>query len=167
MARAPSPSIYILHAEKEKIPGIKILPMTAGDLDEVLAIERQSFPIPWTRAQFERELENPVSFTYTVRARRDGGERLAAYTVFWVVYGEAHILNIAVHPELRRMGLATWLLGKILDEMRGKRAFEVFLEVRRSNRAAINLYKKFGFREAFERKKYYGDEDAIVMALDL
>jgi len=154
-----------LHATKKDISGLSIQPMTAGDLEEVLAIERRSFPIPWTRAQFERELENPVSSAYTVRVLHGDEDLLAAYTVFWIVYGEAHILDIAVRPELRRTGIATWLLEWVLREMRAKQVFEVFLEVRKSNRAAIDLYKKFGFTEAYERKNYYGDEDAIVMTL--
>jgi len=141
--------------------------MTSADLDEVIDIERRSFPLPWSRPLFERELENPVSFSYVVKAREDDTERVVAYIVFWVVYGEAHILDIAVHPEMRRRGVASFLLGWALDRMREAEVMGVFLEVRKSNRAAIELYRKFGFRESYERKNYYGDEDAIVMTLTL
>jgi ribosomal-protein-alanine N-acetyltransferase len=137
--------------------------MAGEDLDAVLAIEAASFKKPWTRAQFESELRNPVSSALTLRL--DGA--LAAYMVFWTVHGEAHILNIAVRPDLRRMGMASELIGYALDVMRKRAVFEVFLEVRRSNDAAIELYGRFGFREAFERRNYYGDEDAIVMALEM
>lgn len=141
--------------------------MTAEDLDEVLMIERLSFPNPWTRAQFESELKNPVSFAYTLKEapRRGGNPRVSAYIVYWIVQGEAHILNIAVAPEQRRKGLATWILETTLDFMRKNLVFEVFLEVRKSNAAALRLYRKLGFKETFERKNYYGDEDAIVMVL--
>ncbi len=139
--------------------------MTDEDLDEVLKIERDSFPKPWTRDQFESELRNPVSSAYTLNVTEGYRERLGAYIVFWVVHGEAHILNIAVNPQLRDRGLATMLLDAALEHMRRNMVYEVFLEVRKSNMAAISLYRKFGFRESFIRKNYYGDEDAIVMTL--
>ncbi|HXI10777.1 MAG TPA: ribosomal protein S18-alanine N-acetyltransferase [Thermodesulfobacteriota bacterium] len=139
--------------------------MSAKDLDEVLEIERQSFPKPWTRGMFESELKNPVSFSTVLRADSGGEQKLVAYMVYWVVHGEAHILNIAVDPGLRRRGAAELLLGASLEQMRRNQVYEVFLEVRRSNVAARNLYAYFGFRESFERKNYYGDEDAIVMTL--
>jgi len=138
--------------------------MTAKDLDEVLEIERQSFPRPWTRAMFESELKNPVSFMTVLKTDSGGQSRLAAYIVYWVVHGEAHILNIAVDPAQRRRGSAELLLATALEQMRRNLVFEVFLEVRRSNTAARKLYENFGFVESFVRKNYYGDEDAIVMA---
>lgn len=139
--------------------------MAAKDLDEVLEIEMQSFPKPWTRSMFESELKNPVSFAIVLNAESGGKVVLAAYIVYWVVHGEAHILNIAVAPGFRRRGAAELLLGTVLEQMRRNLVFEVFLEVRRSNEAARKLYGNFGFRESFERKNYYGDEDAIVMTL--
>lgn len=137
--------------------------MTADDVDEVLAIERASFPNPWSRVMFENELRNPVSFAYTLNAEQGGRTRVAGYVVFWVVQGEAHILDIAVAPEVRKRGLGETLLDSTLDIMRSNGVVDVFLEVRKSNAPARALYGKFGFREAFERKNYYGDEDAIVM----
>lgn len=139
--------------------------MAAKDLDEVLEIERQSFPKPWTRSMFESELKNPVSSSIVLNAESGGKVMLVAYMVFWVVHGEAHILNIAVAQGFRRRGAAELLLGTALEQMRRNLVFEVFLEVRRSNEAARRLYGNFGFRESFERKNYYGDEDAIVMTL--
>ena len=142
--------------------------MEAGDLDEVLEIEQASFPRPWTRAMFEGEIRNPVSFSYTLKVRpQDGKEEIGGYVVLWVVHGEAHILNIAVNLKYRGRGIATRLMELMLELMKRNLVYEVFLEVRVSNTAARNLYKRFGFRESFVRKKYYGDEDAIVMVLDL
>jgi len=142
--------------------------MEAGDLDEVLEIEQASFPRPWTRGMFESELRNPVSFSYTLKVRpQDGKEEIGGYVVLWVVHGEAHILNIAVNPKYRGRGIATRLMQLMLELMKRNLVYEVFLEVRVSNTAARDLYKRFGFRESFIRKKYYGDEDAIVMVLDL
>lgn len=140
--------------------------MAPEDLDEVLKIEAASFPKPWTRNQFESELRNPISSAFILRLDKES-RALVGYTVFWVVHGEAHILNIAIHPEYRGRGLAKCLLRAVLDVMKRRMVYEVFLEVRVSNKTAISLYKRFGFREAFIRKKYYGDEDAIVMTLEL
>lgn len=139
--------------------------MVAGDLEELIVIERASFPNPWSCGQFESELKNPVSVALVARAPYEGGETLAGYIIYWTVHGEAHILNIAVNPLLRRKGVATFLLREAFARMRRNLVFEVFLEVRKSNAAARDLYRRFGFREAFERRNYYGDEDAIVMTL--
>lgn len=147
----------------KKPSGRTIQAMTEKDLDEVMKIEKVSFPKPWTSSMFESELRNPVSIAYTLKFGEGGKEVLGAYMVFWVVHGEAHILNIAVNPKYRNMGLATDLLETALEQMRHNMVYEVFLEVRRSNLAARHIYQKLGFKEAFERKNYYGDEDAIVM----
>ena len=155
-----------MRADKDILSGHTIQPLTAEDLEDVLDIERVSFPNPWSRNQFESELRNPVSFKYTLKVSADGAVELAAYIVFWVVHGEAHILNIAVKPAFRRQGVGRVLLAAALDMMQRNLVYEVFLEVRRSNRAARDLYRKFGFKEVFERKGYYGDEDAIVMSLE-
>lgn len=140
--------------------------MSRSDLEEVLKIEERSFRKPWSAGQFESELGNPVSRSFTLSIEEAGSQTPVAYIIFWVVHGEAHILNIAVRPGYRRRGLAAELLSAALDYMRGNMVFDVFLEARRSNAAARALYAKFGFREAYERKNYYGDEDAIVMTLE-
>lgn len=139
--------------------------MTSEDLEEVLSIEREAYKNPWSITHFARELENPVSFTYTLRGTRDNRDHLAGYVVFWVVYGEAHILNVTIRSDFRRRGLGTWLVREVLSMMEKNMVTDVFLEVRRSNNAAIALYKKLGFEETFERKNYYGDEDAMVLRL--
>jgi len=153
-----------LSPERDTLTGYSIRPMAAQDLDGVLRIERDSFPNPWSREQFAHELTNPVSRAYTINVERDGCEELAGYIIFWVVHGEAHILDIAVRPRFRRSGVARTLLAASLDMMRAGMVFEAFLEVRRSNAAARALYKGFGFTELYERKGYYGDEDAVVMS---
>jgi ribosomal-protein-alanine N-acetyltransferase len=139
--------------------------MAAEDLDEVLALERQSYVKPWSRGQFSSELTNPVSYPSTLWVTSAGEERLAGYIIFWIVYGEAHVLNLTVRSEFRRRGLATWMMESAFALMEEFLVYHVFLEVRRSNTAARELYRKLGFKESFERKNYYGDEDAIVMTL--
>jgi ribosomal-protein-alanine N-acetyltransferase len=145
----------------------KILPLTEEDIDEVLKIEEDSFPKPWTRNIFERELRNPVSYSMTGWLKKNSVDWLVAYVFFWIVQGEAHILNMTVRREYRRKGLSKRLLNFTLQFMTEKGVEDIFLEVRRSNKAAIALYEKFGFRVFYERKDYYVDEDALVMGLSL
>ncbi len=139
--------------------------MTAEDLEAVLSIENEAYKKPWSRDLFERELDNPVAFAYTLRVTLAGVGVVAGYAIFWMVSGEAHILNVAIRADLRRRGLATLLVREILGMMDDNTIMDVFLEVRKSNGAAIALYEKFGFEETFERKNYYGDEDAMVLRL--
>ncbi|MBI5048717.1 MAG: ribosomal protein S18-alanine N-acetyltransferase [Deltaproteobacteria bacterium] len=124
---------------------------------------------PWPKSQFEREIHNPSSGKFTVKIVQDGKEVVAAYIIFWVVADEAHILNIATHPEFRGRGIAKSLLVFTLSYLEEVRAREVFLEVRKSNTPAQRLYKDLGFKVIGVRKGYYGNnkEDAIVMALTL
>ncbi len=141
--------------------------MTFDDLGDVLGIEKLSFPSPWPRSQFEKEIKNQFSNKFVAKIAHDGGKTVVAYIIFWVVADEAHILNIAVHPDFRRQGIAKSLLVFALDRIEEMDGRGIFLEVRRSNIAAQMLYKKFGFREIGVRKGYYGDngEDAVVMQL--
>ncbi|MDH4227618.1 MAG: ribosomal protein S18-alanine N-acetyltransferase [Deltaproteobacteria bacterium] len=147
---------------------LKILPMDAADIDEVVRIEAYSFARPWSRALFLKELKNPLSYSFVVKCTPEGGvEKVCAYAVIWIVADEAHILDFAVEKDERRRGLARRLLGFILGFMEERFAAVVRLEVRRSNGAAIALYESFGFEKEYERKLYYGDEDAIVMKKEL
>ncbi|MFZ3072961.1 MAG: ribosomal protein S18-alanine N-acetyltransferase [Thermodesulfobacteriota bacterium] len=146
---------------------LKIFPMTSLDIDAVMEIEKVSFPRPWLREFFEKELESPISYCFVAKAVLDGREIIAGYMVFWIVDEEAHILNIAVTPELRNMGLAKKLLSFSLEFMLEKGVVAAYLEVRTSNEAAKKLYARFGFKDLYVRKKYYGSEDAVVMMLDM
>ena len=153
--------------QEKTLTGWKILPLTDEDLDEVLLIEGVSYTRPWSANIFKRELDNKVSYSFAAKASVEGREALVAYTVFWIVGGEAHLLNLAVSEKMRGMGIAARLLSFALRYMAESSVEDVFLEVRRTNEAAIRLYEKFGFRTFYERKKYYGDEDALVMGLSL
>ena len=140
--------------------------MTEADLDEVLVIERDSFPTAWTRDNFGFEIRsNP--FARNVVVRREG--RIVAYACVWVVGDEMKINNIAVHPAWRRRGLGSELLRHLLARGRVEGCGEAELEVRPSNLAALRLYERHGFREVRRRKGYYQDtrEDAVVMTARL
>jgi len=145
--------------------------MADADMVPVLEIERLSYPHPWGKAQFERELTKKWSFIDLVVCE-DQEDPCApslpvAHVVYWIVCDELHILNIAVYPEYRVQGHSKRLMSHLI-ELSSKRALcQIALEVRVSNVAALGLYRGFGFEEIGYRKKYYADnqEDALVMAL--
>jgi len=148
------------------VPSPSINPMRPSDLDEVVAIERAAFGMPWSRGAFLYEIEqNRVARCWVLREE----ETLVAYLCLWEIGDELHVTNIAVHPELRRKGLARRLLGAILEDGRARRLRSVTLEVRPTNDEARTLYESFGFRVVGRRRGYYYDtgEDALIMETDL
>ena len=134
--------------------------LTYADLPQVIAIERRAFPTPWSLAMFVLELSKPSGIC--LAARRDG--RMCGYLVCSRYDTVWHIMNVAVDPDVRRTGVATALLGALLERVGDSRA-RYTLEVRQSNAAAIELYQRFGFRTAGLRRRYYQDngEDALIM----
>jgi ribosomal-protein-alanine N-acetyltransferase len=140
---------------------IVICPMTEADLDEVLAIEVESYPRPWSTSHFLDELASPHSFPL---AALDQEGRLAGYICPMVLLDEGHILNVAVRCDQRGQGLGKLLVEKVLEECRDRGVEFVSLEVRPSNRSAIALYRNIGFVESGRRKNYYENgEYAILM----
>ncbi|MBN1504793.1 MAG: ribosomal protein S18-alanine N-acetyltransferase [Candidatus Eisenbacteria bacterium] len=136
--------------------------MRLADVDEVALLERCIFPMPWPGQAFVHELkEGPTSFCLVARQ----GSVLAGYLVAWFVYDEAHLGNIAVRPELRRRGVATRLMERLLTEAETRSVRRITLEVRVSNIQAIRIYHGFGFKAVSIRRGYYVDnrEDAFVM----
>jgi len=147
---------------------VRIRDATYNDLPRVLDIERLSFTEPWSLASFRRELS--LSFSRLMLAVTDdpaaGAAAIAGYLCRWLVAGEYHILNVAVHPDYRCRGVGTALMAGAVAESRARRASLMILEVRRSNLQARRLYRKFGFEERRLRRNYYGPgEDALVMEL--
>lgn len=137
-------------------------PMAVTELDEVLYIERASFPTPWTRAAFRYEIEqNKVARCTAMRAHSG----VVGYLCFWEIGHEIHITNLAVHPAWRRRGVARRLLAAALAEGVGRGVTLAFLEVRPSNTHALALYESLGFQVIGRRNGYYFDtgEDALVM----
>ncbi|MDZ4166063.1 MAG: ribosomal protein S18-alanine N-acetyltransferase [Smithellaceae bacterium] len=148
---------------------LEIYEMAAADLPEVLAIENAAFAAPWSERMFQGELKSQLSCCRVARVRQGGGMVLAGYLIAWIYAGEVHIHNLAVKDEFRRQSVASLLVRDMLDQAGEQEAKRVFLEVRRSNAAAIGLYEKTGFRVRGIRKGYYRetDEDALVMGLEL
>ena len=157
---------------------VSIRPLNYSDLPQVLAIERRSFPTPWSLAMFVLELSRPSGVCLAMtevehgasRGGAEGGgraragqQRLLAYLICSRYVDDWHIMNIAVDPTARRRGIATALLEELFARAGRDRAYT--LEVRTSNGPAIALYERFGFRAAGLRKRYYQDtgEDALIM----
>lgn len=135
---------------------------TAAELDGILALDALCFHRPWTRADYERELQDPGR-CYLYVARRHGA--VIAYCSFWRVFDEIHLNNFAVHPSERRQGVGTALLAHVLAEAVAFGAPKATLEVRASNAAAIALYEAGGFVRAGLRRAYYTHpvEDALIL----
>jgi len=142
-------------------------PMRLGDVDAVMAIEKVSFRSPMTAQLLLEEMGREWAYVDVVRDRL--GRNVVAFTNYWVVADEVHLLNLATRPEERRAGHASRLLAHIIEVGRTRSCRFVTLEVRRSNAAAARLYRRFGFRAVGVRPNYYAEdqEDAIVMLLDL
>jgi ribosomal-protein-alanine N-acetyltransferase len=140
--------------------------MVEGDLDAVLALQQRCFVHPWSAELVRRELTHDWS---TVLVADDADGQLVGFLIYWLVHDEVHILNIATDPQVRRRGVARTLIGRAMKTGRERQCRLATLEVRRSNTAAIELYRAFGFRAVGVRPNYYVDEgeDAIVMVCDL
>jgi len=152
-----------------QIADIEIGPMTEGDLDEVMQIERVSFRAPWSPGMFRQDLVFPLARCLAAKLAEAGTRRLAGYILCWFVADEVHVTNIAVRKDLRQQGVATRLLEEALCQARREQMRYCTLEVRVSNEAAKGFYRKFGFEARGIRPKYYSDndEDAMIMWLDL
>lgn len=142
---------------------MQFLPLAVEHLQDVVAIEEQSFPTPWTRALFEREIAVPISHFFVVT----DAAALAGYGGYWLAGDEASIVNMAVHPQYRSRGLGRRIVEFLVDDARARGARTAFLEVRASNAAARRLYSSCGFRVCGARARYYGLEDAVLMSRDL
>jgi len=141
--------------------------MTAADLPEVLEIERAVFPQPWTKGMFVHELRVPFSRSRVARLP-GAAHTLAGYVCWWVVGDEAEILNIAVNPGCRRIGVGRVLVRLVLDDVVERGASRVSLEVEPDNVSARKLYESFGFSAAGRRRNYYArGVDALIMALEI
>jgi ribosomal-protein-alanine N-acetyltransferase len=150
----------------EQATKLEIRPMGVKDVDQIIQIEKQAFPTPWTKRTYMAELLDNDRAYYFV-ARLHG--RVVGYIGMWLIAGEGHITNLAVHPQFRRRGVGWELLRALADFARSRGAESLTLEVRVSNSEAQRLYTKFGFIKSGIRRGYYLDngEDALIMWKDL
>ena len=138
---------------------LQIRRMKEEDVEIVARLEREIFPDPWSIESFYYEVGN-IKLSYPCVLTQDS--IILGYAVVWYFAGELHIGNLAVDPQWQKRGFGKKLLEHILEKF--ARAEVAYLEVRKSNTAAIRLYEKFGFIPLSVRKGYYSNgEDAIVM----
>ena len=143
---------------------IKVRKRTSGDIPEIVKIEQQCYPAPWTSSQFADELNNPYSIQILITSE----EQIAGFTFAILVCDELQINNLCVSPPFRHKGFGENLLVRLLTLARSKKARKAFLEVRENNLPAYNLYRKYGFQTDYKRKGFYSNgETALVMSLDL
>ncbi|MEM9305580.1 MAG: ribosomal protein S18-alanine N-acetyltransferase [Pseudomonadota bacterium] len=144
----------------------RVRPMVEDDVDAVIGIERRSYEFPWTAGIFRDCLR--VGYSCWVL---DVDGTIAGYAILGVGADEAHILNICIDPDVRRCGHGRRLLARVIDLARWHRAASVFLEVRPTNHAAVNMYAREGFEVVGRRPNYYpaheGREDALIMVFRL
>ena len=145
---------------------VRFRAMTPGDLSAVAAVERASYPFPWSEGIFR----DCLRVGYLCRVADLDGE-IVAYGVVAMGAGEAHILNLCVRGDLRGRSIGRQMLMLLLERSRQAAMEAVFLEVRPSNPHAIALDQSVGFTQVGLRKGYYqaegGREDALVLKLDL
>ncbi|MBQ9951913.1 MAG: ribosomal protein S18-alanine N-acetyltransferase [Clostridia bacterium] len=138
--------------------------MTEADVDAIHAIEVACFKTPWSRESILHEVTGNECARYVVL--REDGEPIA-YAGVWFILDEGHITNIAVRPDRRRMGYGERVCREMIQLAADSGMNWMTLEVRRSNKAAQELYHKLGFIDVGYRKRYYENtEDALVMALE-
>lgn len=144
---------------------IRIEQLDIEFVDKVVEIENSSFKTPWPKQIFVSEIEKGKSFCRIALNRA----QLAGYCISNLILDELHILKIAVHENYRRAGIGKYLIEDAFDFYREIGAKNAILEVRVSNKSAINLYDKIGFKPLRVRKNYYQStkEDALVMHMDL
>jgi len=150
---------------RKELMEIVIDDMKVEDLPEIVGIENASFKTPWSETLFYNEICKTIAVSRV--AKIDG--KVVGYLCGNVILDEGHILNLAVHPEFRRLGIASSLIKEMIDIMRDRDCRSVFLEVRISNEQARIMYEKFGFTLLGTRKNYYilPVEDAVIMVLRL
>jgi len=167
-----------------------IRPMEPGDVSTVIAIEKLSYPTPWPASSYLYELRHNTRASYYVLLKPPTGEsappergwrrwlrgvlglsresRVIGYVGFRLQLDEVHISTIAVHPDWRRRGWGELLLLTAVEQALELESRCVSLEVRASNQAAQNMYRKYGFRFKSVHPGYYRDgEDAWLMEAEV
>ncbi|MEW6555766.1 MAG: ribosomal protein S18-alanine N-acetyltransferase [Elusimicrobiota bacterium] len=135
-----------------------------GDIPEIVKIENEAYPDPWTPKMFYKELQLEFSYFFVVTLF----SKIVGYVVFWCIDDEIHLTNFTVSKNYRRQGFGKTMLKYVIDFVKSfniKKNGKIYLEVRDTNLPAITLYKNFGFKKICIRKKYYSNtDDAVIMA---
>lgn len=144
-------------------------PMVLEDIPQVVAIEKVSFPTPWSPYAFACELQDNDFAYYLVVTPVADPSTVAGYGGMWIIIDEAHITNIAIGPAYRGKALGDFLMNGMVALAMKKGILRMTLEVRVSNCVAKRLYDRMGFKPAGVRPGYYMDtnEDALIMWKEL
>ena len=157
---------YVPESEIFSSASLLMATMRAQDVEEVVAIENQAYPFPWSRGNFLDSLNSG----YDAWVMRELDGQIAGYFLAMPVVDEMHLLNITVRPTLQGKKLGRLLLNKVITLAREAKMQSILLEVRPSNPRALAFYQHVGFEQIGIRKNYYPSigatrEDAIVMRL--
>jgi ribosomal-protein-alanine N-acetyltransferase len=147
---------------------IELRRLMLDDLAEIEEIERSSYPTPWSRSMFAGELAKPSSICLGGFEADEEDSALIGYLIVSRYVDAWHVMNVAVDPDHRGRGVATMLLERLFEVTADDARRGYTLEVRVSNRKAIDLYERLGFRSRGLRRGYYTDnrEDALIMWKD-
>ena len=151
--------------------------MTEDDLEQVLQIEKQNFPDPWGEKVFIVAM-NAVTCRNTVVYDESGPVKVLGYTILSIAHGESHLLKMSISEQNQLQSIGTMFMDYLftLTDVKGSEFTKMWLELRKSNEAAMKLYTKFGFTTHIERKDYYEHtdddgnvvhEDAIMMVREV
>lgn len=140
---------------------MNMINMTAAHVQQVAALEAICFRDPWSEKSIASELTNPLSLWLVAME----GDKVVGYIGSQTVLAESDMMNVAVHPDYRRRGIAEALVLALADELITRNSHSLTLEVRTSNAPAIALYEKLGFEQIGLRKNYYRNpkEDAQIL----
>ena len=135
--------------------------MNAAHVAQIAALEKICFSDPWSERSIASELDNKLAFWLVATE----GETVAGYIGSQTVMEETDMMNVAVHPDFRRQGIAEALVSGLVEHLKAMGSHCLTLEVRASNAPAIALYEKLGFAEIGRRKNYYRNprEDALIL----
>ena len=135
--------------------------MNESHVAAIVELEKLCFSDPWNEAAVGSELSNPLSCWVVAM----DGDRLAGYVGSQSVMGWADMMNLAVHPRYRRMGVGVRLVEELIARLQAQQVSCLTLEVRASNVPAISLYEKLGFTPVGRRPNYYfhPKEDALIL----
>lgn len=152
------------------VPKLSMRPATEDDLPQILKIENLCYPSPcvaWTAESMVGEIQKPFSH-FLLLTDDETDSVVAGYIVYWMLFDECHILNVAIDPQWRGLGLATLLVRNAINAALKKELQRVFLEVRKSNTGAVALYQKLGFFIDHIKPAFYENgEDGYFMVLFL
>ena len=139
--------------------------MNASHVPQIAELEKLCFSDPWSEKSIETELSCRLSLWLVAIE----GEQVVGYVGSQTVIDESDMMNIAVHPNFRRLGIAEAMIAALTDALREKDSRALTLEVRASNVPAIALYEKLGFSQVGLRKNYYRNpkEDALILRKEL